>query len=62
MEQGIEAQYSMSGEPQQNRVAERRNHNLDGYGAKHDQLLHVASKFMDGGFENCHSYSQQSPQ
>jgi len=55
-ENDIEAQYSIPGEPQQNRVAERRNHTMNGYGAQYDKLLHLTVEPMDGGVKNCHSY------
>ena len=49
-----------TGEPQQNRVAEKTQPYLNGYGEKHDKLLYPTDKFMDGGVKNCHSYSKSS--
>ena len=56
----IVAQYSISGEPQQNRVAERRNRTMNGYGGQYDKLLHLTVEPVDGGVKNRHSYSQKS--
>ena len=54
----IVAQYSISGEPQQNRVAERRNRTMNGYGAQYNKLFHLTVEPVNGGVENGHSYSQ----
>ena len=56
----IVAQYSISGEPQQNRVAERRNRTMNGYSGQYDKLLHLTVEPVDGGVKNRHSYSQKS--
>jgi transposase InsO family protein len=40
-ENDIVAQYSTPEKPQQNGVAERRNCTFNGYGKKHDKLLHI---------------------
>ena len=54
----IVAQYSISGEPQQNRVAKRRNRTMNGYSGQYDKLLHLTVEPVDGGVKNRHSYSQ----
>ena len=56
----IVAQYSISGEPQQNRVAERRNRTMNGYSEQYDKLLHLTVESVDGDVKNRHSYSQKS--
>jgi transposase InsO family protein len=62
MEQGIVAQYSMPGESQQNGVAEGRNRTLMDMVRSMISYSTLPVNFMDGGFENHHSYSQQSSQ
>ena len=59
-ENGIVAQYSIPGEPQQNGVAERRNRKMNGYDAQYDKLLHLTVEPVDGGVKNRHSYYQKS--
>ena len=53
---GIVAQYSTSGEPQQNRVAERRNRTL--IDMVRSMISYFTNKSMDGDVKNRHSYSQ----
>ena len=56
----IVAHYSISGERKLNRVAERRNRIMNGYGGQYDKLLHLTVEPVDGGVKNRHSYSQKS--
>ena len=55
----IVAQYSISDEPQQNRVTERHNRTMNGYGGQCDKLLHLTVEPVDGGVKNHHLYSQK---
>ena len=59
-ENGIVVQYSTSDEPQQNRVAKRRNRTMNGYSGQYDKLLHLIVEPVDGDVKNRHSYSQKS--
>ena len=56
-ENSIVAQYSTPGEPQQNGVAERRNHTY-GHGSKDVKLFHFACGFMDGSTKDSYALSK----